>query len=91
MENTRAIYLIEKSSMPNEDKQFLLTHLEVFKDTIDSLNSEMLTLHDTIDYTKALNNQVLTLKEKIVKLNDENDIEELYSKINKILDYVDSL
>ena len=91
MENTRAKFLIERSSMSDKDKKFLLTHIELAKEIHGSLGAEILILKDTIDYNKALNNQILTLKEKVGKLNDIDDVEDIYDGLNKILDYIDTL
>ena len=89
MEHKRARFLINKSGLEEADKQFLLTHLEMSDALINSLKTEILMQKDIIDYSKAVNNKVLTIKEYISTLSESDEISDIEKKLDKILEELD--
>lgn len=87
MENTRALFLIEKSGLSEQDKTFIKKHLAMYEYLLHSLEIEILKLKDIIDYTKALDNKILSIKEQISSLTIE-DKESFTNTLNKILKQV---
>lgn len=41
MENKRALFLIENSNLSDHDKEFLLTHLNVYEDMLGTVTTEL--------------------------------------------------
>jgi len=92
MEDTRAIYLIEKSGLSKVDKDFLRKHLETYNELINSLNARILQLNDLIDYGKLINDTIMSIKEKFIyTFREEKNKEELLKKIDFFLKYIENL
>ena len=87
MENTRAIYLIENSQLSEKDKYFLLTHIETYSDANKSLEVEIMTLKDIIEYNMFLHDKILRLKENIIRLAGEEEVKiSTLKKLEKLLE-----
>jgi len=86
MENTRANYLVDKCELSEEDKNFLKKHLELYQDVLYSRELEIMRLKDVIDYNKCLDNDLLSVKEQIIKaFSKDMDKKEMLDKVNSII------
>ena len=55
MENKRALFLVEKSDLSEKDKEFLKTHLTLYRDREESLLYEVMLAKDELDgYKKSI-------------------------------------
>lgn len=86
MEHKRAKFLIENSNLSDKDKNFLLTHLEMVDNRLNSLAIEIMNLKDHIEYNNALNDKVLTIKEKLSNLDFNKDIQKQINEIFKAIE-----
>lgn len=64
--------LIEKSKLTNKEKNILLTHIEIYEDEINSLKAEILYHKDIIDNGKYLDDNIMRLKEELLKYALDN-------------------
>jgi len=85
MENTRAVFLIEKSKLSPLDKSFLLKHIETYEHLLTVAHLEILELKDAIDYSNALNDKILRIKKHLADISASKNIE---YKINFVLRYL---
>lgn len=85
MENTRALFLIEKGDLSEKDKEFLKKHLEAYEDLVHSLEGEILRLKDIIDYSKSLDNEILSIKERLVKIDTSGSLKDALASFDKIM------
>lgn len=85
LDNTRAFFLLEgNKKLDTRDKNFLETHIKVYTDLVNTLEGKILSLKDTIDYGKYLNNEVLAIKENLIKAAKEMNSKEAVEHINRI-------
>lgn len=86
MENTRALYLIQKSTLEQKDKDFLIKHLDIYNDILYSKELEIMRLKDIIDQGKFINNDLLSTKEQIIRaFRGDPDKKEMLDKVQMLI------
>jgi len=88
MDNNRALVLIEKPELTDQDRRFLKTHIEVYGDAIQSLELEIMALKDTVEYGQFLDNKLLTAKEVIINLASSGEKEQIKANLELILEHL---
>lgn len=98
MENRRANFLINKSDMEKEDKDFLLKHLSISNDfeaslirEVNILKGEISKLRDEIDYGEHINDSLLSCKERIIGVLETSTDQELSKNLIDLLAYINQL
>ena len=94
MQNTRALYLLNKKDLTESDREFLKKHLELWTDVFSGMTEELYTcqsenatLKDTIDYGKFIDDQYRRAVESLVALwKTQPEREECLTKLKEILD-----
>ena len=86
MENKRAFFLINKSDLREQDKKFLVNHLEHASEFVFALQGEISYLKDIIDSGKYLDIMIQKKKQEIVELiKTEKNSKELLEKLLTLL------
>lgn len=88
MDNRRAMAIIDRSNLSARDKSFITTHLEVYQDLVRSLQIDILTLKDTVEYGQFLDNKLLTAKEIIINLANDPNKESIAKDLQVILEHL---
>lgn len=85
MENTRALFLIDKSDLSDKNKEFLKTHIGIYDDKLKSLMIETMRLKDIIEWGRYLDNEILSKKEDILSFVKEDKKKEVEKLLNSMI------
>ena len=87
MDNTRALYILEKKTLDEDDKRFLKIHLETCVELIHIHEAEISYLKDIIDQGKYLDYRISNVRKLLAEIKegiDQNTIDELLAAIKSI-------
>jgi len=76
MRNDFIISLVNRSDMSQEEKEWVIQHLENYEMIVNSLQLDLMAARDAVDKAHAVDEKVLTIKEQLATLDLDSGLRE---------------
>jgi hypothetical protein len=83
MDNTRALSILEKKEITEDDKRFLKSHIETYDYLLNTFELEIMRLQSAVDFYTTMQSRITSLSENVLIVLEEN-----YNKLTKLKKYL---